>query len=160
MKSKNLDYISEQRSLPRDSVESLNVEHRVKGCICLVWLDTRTSQPARNFLVLWARGVDAGTVKGVILLFISFSKCRNHLIGQSWGVFIHRNRKWLSGSEDRRGRLESTKQFLNSPEHSPEGHGYLVNLETLGGDYWSYHAGCCRPHFKCFLQGFLYLLSS
>ena len=154
MKSKNLDYISEQRSLPRDSVESLNVEHRVKGCICLVWLDTRTSQPARNFLVLWARGVDAGTVKGVILLFISFSKCRNHLIGQSWGVFIHRNRKWLSG------RKRTFRKHFTLPEHSPEGQVFLVHLETLGGDYWSHHAGCCRPHLKSFLQGFLYLLSS
>ena len=68
-------------------------DHRVKDLICVVWLDTGASQPARDFLVLWERGRDDGRVM-VILLFYWFSLCcRSQVIGPSWDVFIHRNRK-------------------------------------------------------------------
>ena len=72
IKSQNIVYFFfriTKRSLPRDSVDPLNVDQRVKDS-SLDWLATG----ARHFLLLGHRGVDAGIVM-VIQLFYWFSLC-------------------------------------------------------------------------------------
>ena len=118
IKSQNVESIflfrNTKRILPRGGVGCFNVDHRVKDCVCLVRLDTRASPTAKHFLVLWARGVDAGIVK-VILFFDWFSLCcRSQAIGQSWDVLIHRTRKWLREIEDIRAHLENNLHFLEA----------------------------------------------
>ena len=89
-----------KRSLLRDSVVPLEVDHRVKDPFCLIWLDTGASQTERHFLVLRVRVVDAGIVKVILLFYWITLCCRSWGIGQSWDVVIHR--RWLMGSEDSR----------------------------------------------------------
>ena len=77
-----------------------------------------------QFMDVLATGVDDGTVMAILLFYWYSLCCMSQAIGQSWDVFIHRNRKKLMENED---RIEHSTKHFTLPEHSHEAHVFLVH---------------------------------